>query len=100
MAGAPASDGVLQGRVVLILAVPARPSVFGEPRYDAGAGPFKVGPGAVIGEYEELVADRAAAMERHRALWEWCRRRGLQPAPELGPHTARPPQDAPNVSRG
>ena len=76
---------VVGGRVVLILAVPARPSVFGEPRYDAGAGPFKVGPGAVIGDYEEMVAARAVEVQRHRDLSEWCQQQGLNPPMALHP---------------
>jgi len=75
----------LRWRVVLILALPAKPSVFGEPRYDAGAGPFKVGPGAVIGDYEEMVAARAVEAQRHRDLWEWCIRTGGRPHKELEP---------------
>lgn len=75
----------MPGRVVLILAVPAKPSVFGEPRYDAGAGPFTVGPGAVIGDYEEMIAARAVERERSGALWEWCAQQGLMPPTVLRP---------------
>lgn len=75
----------MAGRVVLILAVPAKPSVFGEHRYDAGAGPFTVGPGAVIGDYEEMVAARAVERQRHRDLWAWCAAQGVKPPENLRP---------------
>lgn len=75
----------MPGRVVLILAVPSKPSVFGEPRYDAGAGPFTVGPGAVIGNYEEMVATRAVEGRRHGDLWTWCTAQGLAPPENLRP---------------
>jgi len=83
--GSSVAGSSLPGRVVLILAVPARPSVFGDLRYDAGAGPFKVGPGAVIGDYEEMVTVRAVEVQKHQGLWEWCVEQRLLPPVWLQP---------------
>ena len=69
----------------LLLAQDCGWSPTGRRRYSLGGEtvdlPAPALPDVVVGEASTV----AAARVRHRALFDWCRRQGLQPPAELGP---------------